>query len=429
MHRDETVPNFHLTSIAWMWLSAFLWLLLPAHAQHPRILFSPADIPDIRVKARGTHAAVMRPIISKADALLDDPVPVYPNAPSSSTSRWGGDLSVLAFAHVATGDSRYGEKAREHLLEFATWPAWGLDREVGDRDLGLAYLIRGNALAYDWLFDSLSTQDRTTIRTSLTQHAQEMYEAASLEIRSEWRNWWIKSYGQNHWDINNTSLGMAALALEGEDQRAGQWLEHVIAEIRKDSSNLDNIIDGTWHEGCLYQQSKLVYTMAFYYSLKRLKDIDLFPRRYLRNYALLALYNYLPGNRQVALTYSSYRRNWGGWLSAGGYSPIKGTIQQCQRIEGHFHSLKHRDSLVENERVFISILGPTIRIGCVLIASRLVRRIISFVKTGETVERGARIGAIRFGSQVDVLIPDVMDMNIAVVPGQRIQAGSSIFKI
>jgi hypothetical protein len=309
---------------------AILMVAPLVYADHPSIFFSAADIPGIRQKATASHAAILKPILSQASSLLPATIPAAPTgADYNKLSLASRDVMVLAFAFVATGDSRYFTAGRDYLVAFASWPYWGADSKIGDRDLTLGFMLRACAMAYDWLYDSLTASNRAAVRDALVKHAREMYEAASGSYNSTWANWWTQSFGQNHWDNNNSALGMAALVLDGEYDSSGVWLDHVVREMRRDSFNLANIEDGTWHEGCLYQNSKLTATMPFYWNLKRLKGVDLLPARYLSAYALFALYNYLPSNRQMALTFSSYLRDWGGWLSAGGYSLLSLAATTC----------------------------------------------------------------------------------------------------
>ncbi|MBN1575806.1 MAG: DUF4962 domain-containing protein [Chitinispirillaceae bacterium] len=328
MQRIHSILSNHIM----LQLSVFVMFFLAHHARaaHPSIFFSAADIPEIRRKATSSHAAIMKPILSQASSLLSLSVPAAPvGADYSKLSLASRDVTVLAFAFVATGDSRYLAAGRKYLVSFASWPYWGADSKLGDRDLTLGFMLRACATAYDWMYDSLSTSDRAAVHGALVKHAREMYEAASGPYNSTWANWWTQSFGQNHWDNNNSALGIAALVLDGECDSSGTWLNHAILEMRRDSFNLANIEDGTWHEGCLYQNSKLTATMPFYVNLKRLKGIDLFPESYLAAYALFALYNYLPSNRQMVLTFSSYLRDWGGWLSAAGYSLLSLAASAC----------------------------------------------------------------------------------------------------
>lgn len=61
------------------------------------------------------------------------------------------------------------------------------------------------------------------------------------------------------------------------------------------------------------------------------------------------------------------------------------------------------------------------------IAGLLARRIVCDLKTGDTVQRGQRMGMIKFGSRVDVLMP--ADVELRVKPGDRVQGGSSILGV
>ena len=107
-------------------------------------------------------------------------------------------------------------------------------------------------------------------------------------------------------------------------------------------------------------------------------------------------------------------------------SPINGTVKLVKRIPGKFMSLRQIASLLENERTLMVVENDHIALGIVLIASRLVRRIVSYVTTGEVIEQGQRIGAIRFGSQVDLLIPEVPGMEIIAKVGDEVMAGESV---
>ena len=107
-------------------------------------------------------------------------------------------------------------------------------------------------------------------------------------------------------------------------------------------------------------------------------------------------------------------------------NPIQGKIESITRIPGKFLSLRKLSSLLENERVLTIIKSKDTRLGIVQIASRLVRRIVPYVKEGEEVAMGQRIGVIRFGSQVDILIPEIENLKICVELNQEIKAGLTV---
>ena len=97
-----------------------------------------------------------------------------------------------------------------------------------------------------------------------------------------------------------------------------------------------------------------------------------------------------------------------------------------KHIKGKFFSLKKEESILQNERVLMDIKNDDLMIGIVQIASRLVRRIISYLREGESVEMGQRVGMIKFGSQVDVVLPNLDGLEVQVTVGQELKAGVSI---
>ncbi len=107
-------------------------------------------------------------------------------------------------------------------------------------------------------------------------------------------------------------------------------------------------------------------------------------------------------------------------------APISGTVARLVRVPGVFKSLRLVEALLENERVYTLIRGEAITIGMLQIASRMVRRIIPFVKEDEAITLGQRIGTIRFGSQVDLLIPSSEALDILVKPDDAVRAGETI---
>lgn len=107
-------------------------------------------------------------------------------------------------------------------------------------------------------------------------------------------------------------------------------------------------------------------------------------------------------------------------------TPIAGKIHSIKRTPGKFISLKKEEALAENERVTTIIDNGRFKIGVIQIASRLVRRIVIYVREGEQVSFGQRIGKIKFGSQVDVVIPHMDFLKMNVKPGDDVTAGTSI---
>ena len=106
-------------------------------------------------------------------------------------------------------------------------------------------------------------------------------------------------------------------------------------------------------------------------------------------------------------------------------APIHGRVRLLHHIGGSFASLKHKEAIFQNERVATVIENPELMVGIVQIASRLVRNIIPFVDADSVLQQGQRIGKIRFGSQVDLIVPDKPNLKILVATGDKLKAGIS----
>ncbi|MDG5748668.1 phosphatidylserine decarboxylase [Qipengyuania sp. XHP0207] len=105
-------------------------------------------------------------------------------------------------------------------------------------------------------------------------------------------------------------------------------------------------------------------------------------------------------------------------------APIGGIVRRVVYIPGSFVDAGLDKASEENERQHILIERTDgIRIGFTQIAGLVARRIVPFVKPGDTVGAGQRIGLIRFGSRVDVYLP--AGTGSSVLLGQRVIAGET----
>ena len=106
-------------------------------------------------------------------------------------------------------------------------------------------------------------------------------------------------------------------------------------------------------------------------------------------------------------------------------APIAGAIRRLVYIPGKFMNADLDKASEENERQHILVdRGDGVMIGFTQIAGLVARRIIPFVKPGDTVAKGQRVGLIRFGSRVDVYLP--AGTSPKVLLGQRVIAGETV---
>jgi phosphatidylserine decarboxylase len=106
-------------------------------------------------------------------------------------------------------------------------------------------------------------------------------------------------------------------------------------------------------------------------------------------------------------------------------APITGRIKRIAYVPGKFVNADLDKASEDNERQHFLIEGADgLKLGMTQIAGLVARRILAFVREGDAVEAGQRIGLIRFGSRVDVYLP--AGTSPKVLLGQRSIAGETI---
>lgn len=105
-------------------------------------------------------------------------------------------------------------------------------------------------------------------------------------------------------------------------------------------------------------------------------------------------------------------------------TPITGTIRHVIYISGRFLNADLDKASEDNERNSLVISTPAGRIGVIQIAGLVARRIVSFVKEGQVLGAGERFGLIRFGSRLDVFLPE--GAKALVSEGQTAIAGETV---
>ena len=105
-------------------------------------------------------------------------------------------------------------------------------------------------------------------------------------------------------------------------------------------------------------------------------------------------------------------------------SPIGGVISRVVYQKGQYLNAMNPASADRNEQNAVTVRGEGIEVTFKQIAGLLARRIVFNFKEGDAVQRGQRVGLIKFGSRVDVLIPAKAALRVRV--GQRVKGGSSV---
>jgi len=105
-------------------------------------------------------------------------------------------------------------------------------------------------------------------------------------------------------------------------------------------------------------------------------------------------------------------------------SPVAGKIEKIVYHPGKFLNADLDKASLDNERNCLVIATPGVRVAVVQIAGLVARRIVCFVRTGQSVGAGERFGMIRFGSRLDVYLPEGTQPLVAT--GQTSIGGETI---
>ena len=106
-------------------------------------------------------------------------------------------------------------------------------------------------------------------------------------------------------------------------------------------------------------------------------------------------------------------------------APVDGSIESVEYFPGKFVNADLDKASIENERNALVITAPNSQVvTCVQVAGLIARRILCYVRAGDTLRRGQRYGFIRFGSRVDVYLP--LSAKPRVVVGDKVHATETV---
>jgi len=108
-------------------------------------------------------------------------------------------------------------------------------------------------------------------------------------------------------------------------------------------------------------------------------------------------------------------------------SPIGGVIRDVRYQKGKFVNAMNANSAEENEQNIVTVEGEGQTVVFKQIAGLIARRIVFTKKIGDRVARGERVGLIKFGSRVDVLLD--RNANLQVKVGDRVMGGESVLAL
>ena len=105
-------------------------------------------------------------------------------------------------------------------------------------------------------------------------------------------------------------------------------------------------------------------------------------------------------------------------------SPIGGVITSVRYHKGLYLNAMNPDSAERNEQNVVTVRGEGFEVTFKQIAGLIARRIVFNFAKGQTIARGQRVGLIKFGSRVDVIVPSRAKVRVKV--GERVKGGASM---
>ena len=114
-------------------------------------------------------------------------------------------------------------------------------------------------------------------------------------------------------------------------------------------------------------------------------------------------------------------------------APCDGTVRAITHKDGAYIDVRRQEGWERNEATTIVLDhtagGRTWTVVFRQIAGFVARRIITDLSEGQAIERGRRVGMIRFGSRCELLVPSELVESVPVKPGQKVRAGETVLVI
>lgn len=283
--------------------------LAGAALSHPRLWMTQDRLPDFiaAVKADPDHCTwstfYEKSVLPWMERdILREPAG-YPNN-QRTAAVWRQtyiDLQELWYAirHLAiggrvTGDAAMTARAKEWLLEAASWDPMGVTSRAYTDEWAYRVL---NAIAwgYDWLHDDLTEDERATVRAALLARTRDIAEHAILNAK-------IHLFPYDSHAVRSVSLCIvpACIALLGDDadDEARDWLNYSIEFLATVYSPWGDS-DGGWAEGTHYWMMGIAYLIDAANRLKSYTGIDLYARPFFQNTGDFALFCKAPNTRRA----------------------------------------------------------------------------------------------------------------------------------
>ena len=192
---------------------------------HPRLLATAAEFDAAAKTTDPLGAEVVKRVLATAEANMNAAPLTYKIVPGDahllSTSRAALKRIVLfSMAYRLSHDVRFANHAKQDMITVSGFPDWSPPHFLDTAEMSMAV-----SLGYDWCFDTLSPDEKKTIKTALTEKALSFGPAAygplALGAKRDKPVWWV-NVNHNWNQVCNDGLIAAALAIGDEEPDAAR---------------------------------------------------------------------------------------------------------------------------------------------------------------------------------------------------------------
>ena len=277
---------------------------------HPRLFLRPAEVDAFRAAVAGPLKEPWEKLLARADTLLASPPdttepPKYPKGTVRGSKEWksiwwgnrrravavADGAATLAFAYQLTGNTQYGDAARDLLLAFCAWDPRGATGYAYNDEAGMP-LLYFPARAYSWAYDRFSEEERKQVIDIMTLRGGDCFNYLRRHAHL-WRPY--ASHANRAWHF----LGEVAIAFQGEIPEAETWLDYAMT-IFYTAYPVWGGEDGGWHEGLAYWSSYMGRFMYWVFASQAAFDIDPFDKPFFASTGYYAMYSMPPGTKAGA---------------------------------------------------------------------------------------------------------------------------------
>ncbi len=268
-------------------------LLAMVPKQHSRFLYARSDLPSIRASLFSTRQRAWKNCLEAAESAMKGPIPVYPKYHLHRNTEQAKleyhqyvrqfnrvidkALMDLSLAFLITEEEKYAIPAKRILLEVASWSTnendvTSLSSRWGDEP-GLS-LARCGHRAYDWLFESLSPQERSQVLTMCEARAWQTYRRL---VRCNY----LACPGESHNGRLIAYLAEMAIVMTGEIEGPRTWLTYSLKALTTFFPHWGGM-EGGWAEGTTYGQTYNLKYIPAIETLRTNTGFDLWKRPFFK---------------------------------------------------------------------------------------------------------------------------------------------------